>query len=126
MRSQVRCDTGAGRRTCLRMPDLVHSMIDVGRVLVLLGEGLEHLDIGLVQAGVVHGKEGAEHAPVAKPLGHYTNMQKRGQSDAPKRPVARPQHPPAAAPETSNRSDAKPEGAGVAAGIAWRTDPFAP
>src|SRR3546814_2407276 len=36
VRSQVRCDTGAGRRTCLRMPDLVHSMIDVGRVLVLL------------------------------------------------------------------------------------------
>src|SRR3546814_6612139 len=51
VRSQVRCGTGAGRRTCLRMPDLVHSMIDVGRVLVLLGEGLEHIDIGLVQAG---------------------------------------------------------------------------
>src|SRR3546814_17415845 len=73
----------------------VYSMVDVGRVLVLLGEGLEHLDIGLVQAGVVHGKEGAEHAPVAKHLGHYTNMQKRGQSDDAKRTVARHQHPPA-------------------------------
>src|SRR3546814_11997063 len=79
VRSQVRCDTGAGRRTCLRMTDLVHSMIDVGRVLVLLGEGLEHPDIGLVQAGVEHGKEGAEHATVVKHQGHYTNLQKRCQ-----------------------------------------------
>src|SRR3546814_6040283 len=52
VRSQVRCGTGAGRRTCLRMPDLVHSMIDVGRVLVLLGEGLEHLDIEIGRAPV--------------------------------------------------------------------------
>src|SRR3546814_8797174 len=102
------------------MPYLVHSMIDVGLVLVLLGEGLEHLDIGLVLAGVVHGKEGAEHAPVAKHLGHYTNMQKRGQSDDAKRTVARHQHPPAADTETCSRSDAKPDGAGVAAGIADR------
>src|SRR3546814_13723639 len=85
-------------------------MIDVGRVLVLLGEGLEHLDIGLVQAGVVHGKEGAEHAPVATHLGHYTNMQKRGQSDDAKRTVARHQHPPAADTETCSRSDEKPDG----------------
>src|SRR3546814_8821822 len=90
----TRTDTLFPYTTLFRSPDLVHSMIDVGRVLVLHGEGLEHLDIGLVQAGVVHGKEGAEHAPVAKHLGHYTNMQKRGQTDDSKRTVARHQHPP--------------------------------
>src|SRR3546814_14996693 len=47
-------------------------------------------------------------------------MQKRGQSDDAKRTVARHQHPPAADTETCRRSDAKPDGAGVAAGIAWR------
>src|SRR3546814_18927635 len=89
--SSTRTDTLCPYTTLFR----THSMVDVGRVLGLLGEGLEHLDIGLVQAGVVHGKEGAEHAPVAKHLGHYTNMQKRGQSDDAKRTVARHQHPPA-------------------------------
>src|SRR3546814_1397869 len=69
---------------------------------------------------------GAEHAPVAKHLGHYTNMQKRGQSDDAKRTVARHQHPPAADTETCSRSDAKPDGAGVAAGIAWRQAIVAP
>src|SRR3546814_12515318 len=47
-------------------------------------------------------------------------MQKRGQSDDAKPTVARHQHPPAADTETCSRSDAKPDGAGVAAGIAWR------
>src|SRR3546814_17637413 len=104
------------------MPDLVHSMIDVGRVLILLGEGLEHLDIGLVQAGVVHGKEGAEPAPVAKHLGHYTNMQKRGQSDDAKRTVTRHQHPPAATTATRSSSVPQPHRPGVGASNPWRQD----